>query len=43
MAFRAAVDALPWTREKADAAVAAAKRMFDGIAEISDEVWGKGR
>lgn len=43
IAFRAAVDALPWTQEKADAAVAAAKRMFDGIAEISDEVWGKGR
>ncbi len=43
LAFRAEVDALAWTPEKADAAVAAAARMFDGIGEISDEVWAKGR
>lgn len=43
LAFRETVDALPWTPEKADAAVAAAAKMFDGIGEISDEVWAKGR
>jgi heme oxygenase len=41
IAFRAQVDALPWTAAKSDAAVTAARRMFDGVAEISDEVWAR--
>lgn len=38
MAFREAVDACAWTVAEADAAVEGAKAMFDGIAEVCEEL-----
>ncbi|MFN7021109.1 MAG: biliverdin-producing heme oxygenase [Phycisphaerales bacterium] len=38
MAFREAVDACTWTVAEADAAVEGAKAMFEGIAEVCEEL-----